>query len=844
MSKESTSSNTANHGSSSLTEWVERFRQDVTTLLGNTDDSSTDNSSCDDDNRNNDRRPLSTTFDPVQFQRHQQHNASNTRTGFRSGSTRPESAYFFTGTRVASMDDAATATATATATEREFQSLPRPPPPPPPPELLPPLPTSYSVSNPTLRSSDPFSSALYSTKGSHPSQIGSSHCDNENYNYNYNGNGNGNGDDDDDDGLDYYPTKELRRYRRHRKGSKASTPICDKTTFWLAVICAILTLVLAILLIVVRPFRTNQPRIPDSIQRNPHNSFVPVQSPIRDAPRLTAKPASNPAFPSSEPTWEPNSSRVRTDSLTASPTQQPQLRFTLPPTPSQNPPTETPRTKPSIRDTTADPVAAPSTAMPTVRPTARPTARPIPATPVSPSASASASASAAAAASKVGDPMAVPEARPAKPKVGAVDPLAMGPMVGHTTHDSVTLWAYHGKLTDYKMEILLYDSDTDGLLRTIDMVGPRPLLNGAVRETISGLQPNTLYKYGMHIHGHRVGKGSFRTAPVPFQPSKFNYILASCMNHRQYKSQPVWTEISRNNPQPGSTGEYPHFAVLAGDTVYLQEGVDVTSQDGVKFDRVWFRNLEQRREPHFAKFLSSTPTYATWNDHEYGANNANRDQKGKTNSLRAWESLWANPGYGSHTNEDDGVYFSYYWGDVHFIVTDDHWYRDPSRGNRLGEEQTEWLANELIHSKGTFKVIVIGSDIMERNWSSDLENIGKVVIDHSIDGVLFHAGDIHKNEYKRMDYSGIFPYPVTQVTSSGIAKVWRRPYAHLYADTTAEDPFLQARFYGASSTSEDTTWTNDPNLRCSSIVGIDRDKEHRCTETIRLSDLRANLFIN
>jgi hypothetical protein len=277
--------------------------------------------------------------------------------------------------------------------------------------------------------------------------------------------------------------------------------------------------------------------------------------------------------------------------------------------------------------------------------------------------------------------------------------------------------------------------------------------------------------------------------------------------------------------------------MMAGDTVYLQEGVDVTNVDGVKFDRVWFRNQEQRQESNFRNFIAQVPTYSTWNDHDYGANNGSKDQMGKQNSLRAWESLWANPGYGD-LETDDGVYYDYYWGDVHFIMADDLWHRDNVLGNRLGVQQTEWIKQRLIGSTGTFKVIVIGSDIMQRGWTSDLENIGKIVTEHRIDGVLFHSGDIHRNEYKSMAYQGVWPYEVKQITSSGVARVWRRPYVHIKVDTTISDPTMTAFFYGATSSGVDTTWVNDPNLQCSSVTVGDRAKEHSCTQTISLSQLK------
>jgi len=424
--------------------------------------------------------------------------------------------------------------------------------------------------------------------------------------------------------------------------------------------------------------------------------------------------------------------------------------------------------------------------------------------------------------------------------------LEMGPMVGHTTHDSVTLWAYYLKPAiylfeeNYSLEILLYDSD--GWLRTIDETEPDREKNNAVMVTLTNLEPHRKYRYEMRILDQVVGSGSFQTAPAPALalPSNnegvaFEYVLASCMDRSEQPLQKAWQAIPTIDSE--GTKNYPDFAILAGDTIYLQDGFDVDDIWGVDFDSYWYRNYEQRTEPHFADFISNTPIYAMWNNHDYGSPDATRDQLGKEESLRAWNALWPNPTTPeSNAWNTNGIYYSFYWGDVHYIVTDDQWNRNAFTENRLGYEQTEWIRSELISSRGTFKIIVIGSDITERGWRTDLENIAAMITENSINGVLFHAGDIHRNEYKRQEEIE-FPYPVTQITSSGIGKVWRRPFAKIAVDTTIEDPLIRVRFFGATSMEDDTTWFNDPNLVCSTIVDGDREKEHSCSETIRLSDL-------
>ncbi len=425
--------------------------------------------------------------------------------------------------------------------------------------------------------------------------------------------------------------------------------------------------------------------------------------------------------------------------------------------------------------------------------------------------------------------------------------LEMGPMVGHTTHDTVTLWAYYLKPAiylfeeNYSLKVLLYDSD--GWLRTIDETEPDRDKNNAVFVTVTNLEPLREYRYEMTVMDQVVGSGSFRTAPPPISTSTststsgvaFEYLLASCMDRTEYPVQKAWQAIPTIHAD--GSKEYPDFAILAGDTIYLQEGIDVDDVWGVDFERYWHRSYEQRTEPHFADFVSNTPIYSTWNNHDYGSPDATGNQIGKEESLRAWNSLWPNPAT-PETNSwnANGIYYSFHFGDVHYIVTDDHWNRNSFAENRLGAEQTEWIRSELISSKGTFKIIVLGSDISERGWRTDLENIGAIVTEHSINGVLFHAGDIHRNEYKRLDEIG-FPYPVTQITSSGIGKVWRKPFAKIAVDTTVEDPFIRVRFFAATTMEDDATWFNNPNLVCTTIVDGDRDSEHSCSETIRLSDL-------
>ena len=435
--------------------------------------------------------------------------------------------------------------------------------------------------------------------------------------------------------------------------------------------------------------------------------------------------------------------------------------------------------------------------------------------------------------------------------------LQAGPLVGHTTHRSTTIWAFRGggkesqkQQHEGEMQLMYRTFSVNGVViaTTFVPMKPNPQANGAAVVKLDGLTPSTAYEYEIRINNEVVAEGRFRTAPPPNQPTKFHYLLASCMDvkgSKGYAEQPVWEVALGKKRQQQQQQQELDFALLAGDTVYLTEQ-DWNNHTGeVLYDRVWFRNTQQRREPHFAKLIRSVPTYATWDDHDYGHNDADHRQPGKETSLRAFQHLWPNPSSG--TPGVPGMFFSYHWGNVQILVMDNRWYRDRNKGTQFGAAQKEWLFQQLISSQAVFKIIVTGSDVMERKFSADVDDIGKVVTEHGISGVLFNAGDIHRNEFKAFE-NDYWPYKVTQITSSGIAREWRRPFAIVSVDTTAatagatnDEPTITAYFYGADSESRlhNTTWSNDPTLVCSDIQGTDRFLEHRCTETIRLSDLTA-----
>eukprot|EP00980_Cylindrotheca_fusiformis_P023154 scaffold10199_cov146-Cylindrotheca_fusiformis.AAC.11 len=414
--------------------------------------------------------------------------------------------------------------------------------------------------------------------------------------------------------------------------------------------------------------------------------------------------------------------------------------------------------------------------------------------------------------------------------------IEAGPMIGHTTSNSVTIWLYQGERRP--VELVYWPTSNPNSIGFV-LASPIRGTNGAAFVTIEGLNAYTDYSYEARINNEWIKQGQFRTAPRTNRHTQFKYMLASCMDANSFDSrfsrQPVWHDALRRNPD---------FALLPGDTIYLNYQ-DWNTLGYIKYERVWYRPLtypasslsylQQRREKHFADFIKSVPTYGAWDNHDYGWGWAEQYQLGKETSLAAWKDLWPNP-Y-DRNQPFEGNFYTFDWGDADFFVLDGRWYRDAEGGRLFGDKQIEWLGQQLKKSTATFKIIISSSDVMARGMTYDVRQIGKIVKSNRISGVLFNSGDIHRNEFKKTNFDE-WPYPVVQITSSGIAQHWRRNYAMITVDTGSSNPSVYVEFYSADSSGTSTSWSNE-SRRCSGISGRNRDHESNCSERVYLRDLRA-----
>ena len=249
------------------------------------------------------------------------------------------------------------------------------------------------------------------------------------------------------------------------------------------------------------------------------------------------------------------------------------------------------------------------------------------------------------------------------------------------------------------------------------------------------------------------------------------------------------------------------FMVWLGDNWYTREA-DFYSEWGL-----WYRAQYDRKMPVLQNFLKSMPQLAMWDDHDYGPDNSGSNFILKETSRAVFKKYWCNPSYGAN---EQGVYTKYSYSDVDIFLCDDRWWRsvdgwkDSSNGQpnsekiMLGAQQLNWLKNSLLYSTATFKIIVIGSQVLNQisraqdfpDFPVEYNDLMKFLNDYKIPGLLFLSGDRHHSEIIKMERQANYTlYDVTvSPLTSGVSKVSGNEIAHPARVIDVIETYNYARF--------------------------------------------------
>eukprot|EP00441_Pelagodinium_beii_P004793 CAMPEP_0197703750 /NCGR_PEP_ID=MMETSP1338-20131121/125593_1 /TAXON_ID=43686 ORGANISM="Pelagodinium beii, Strain RCC1491" /NCGR_SAMPLE_ID=MMETSP1338 /ASSEMBLY_ACC=CAM_ASM_000754 /LENGTH=1160 /DNA_ID=CAMNT_0043287649 /DNA_START=57 /DNA_END=3539 /DNA_ORIENTATION=+ len=131
------------------------------------------------------------------------------------------------------------------------------------------------------------------------------------------------------------------------------------------------------------------------------------------------------------------------------------------------------------------------------------------------------------------------------------------------------------------------------------------------------------------------------------------------------------------------------FAIFGGDNVYG----DCSSETCTELAEAY---ADLKNISSFQRFMEKQAVVATWDDHDYGKNNAGASFGGKDRAKEEFLKFYEVP-ENDERRSHGGVYTSYLWGSgnskLQLILLDTRWFKDED--TILGEEQWAWLADQF-----------------------------------------------------------------------------------------------------------------------------------------------------
>lgn len=230
----------------------------------------------------------------------------------------------------------------------------------------------------------------------------------------------------------------------------------------------------------------------------------------------------------------------------------------------------------------------------------------------------------------------------------------------------------------------------------------------------------------------------------------------------------------------------PDLFVYLGDNVYGDTRGDMSLPEL----RAQYALLAAH--PDFQALRAAVPMIATWDDHDYGLNDAGGDFEAKTLAKTLFEEFW---GTGDRTAARDGVYDSYVFGPegrrVQIILLDTRFGRTPltrlperSENGRYGrssdpeqrmlsQAQWTWLAEEL-QRPAEIRIIASSIQVLAdgHDWEAwetlpiEQARLYETVRTSGARGVVFVSGDRHVAGLYAQD--GLLAHRAYELTASSL----------------------------------------------------------------------------
>lgn len=328
-----------------------------------------------------------------------------------------------------------------------------------------------------------------------------------------------------------------------------------------------------------------------------------------------------------------------------------------------------------------------------------------------------------------------------------------GPIVGDVTDHSVRLWCLFSEIDSGNLII----SDENGFSKKLffnEFLFYKP----TQKFFIDNLTPNTSYKLTFNLYQ----QGKFNDTSFTIKTlakdliDEFTFVTGSCafistnfdrIFDTKKKNRRVFTSMQKEDPD---------FMIWLGDNIYyLHEYKSVKKM--VK------KMIKVRQTKELKAFLENVVQYATWDDHDFGPNNAGNSYERKEQSELIFEKSWPND-----FNKDEGLYYDFYYQDIHIIMLDVRYFFDDN--HIIGAKQMKWLQNKLLTSNGAFKFICSGVQFLnngsiheswDNNKGTERQELLDFIVDNKIQNTVFLSGDRHFAELSKFEKDSVVIHDLT-----------------------------------------------------------------------------------
>lgn len=267
---------------------------------------------------------------------------------------------------------------------------------------------------------------------------------------------------------------------------------------------------------------------------------------------------------------------------------------------------------------------------------------------------------------------------------------------------------------------------------------------------------------------------------VAVQAETTRILFGSCSDQR--KPQPIWKPILEMKPA---------YYLFLGDNVYG----DSRTPKLEKLKRAYAKFAQNK---DVRRLRAQSHTLATWDDHDFGFNNAGGDFPWKRKSQKMFLDFWEVPETDARRKRD-GIYYSEIHGApgkrIQFIMLDTRFFRSALLGDgspkpkyradknpektMLGAAQWGWLETQL-RKAADIRFIVSSVQIIARghrregwrNLPRERKRLFNLIGETEAQGVIFLSGDRHLGAVYRDDAK--VPYPLYELTSSALNRPSKR----------------------------------------------------------------------